>query len=587
MMWIRAEMRARSIVGRRPGAALALVLLVASLAGQAVSADSILTDFNAAAAGSYNPRAGWSAFGNGTADRGVHMLGSVGNCAYHSIDWSGASWGIGDVATASIDLSAYTAIRIDARIVDTGGHTGIALFAFALDLPGGAEWSSPNVALSSTYQTLTFNFADLTRTAGSGALNLAAGTPKFLVRKNGQTGTARFDFDEIRLIGGAPAEFVLNPVTLNPPWDGDDVRAMWLYASGANPRVDNAAGAQAILDFCAHEGVNRIYFGAYSVWAQGSAELKQNLRTFLNTAHASGIRVEALLDGTNWQYNPALVQTRVAQILAIHDATPGNAQDNFDAIHFDIEFWLDPTWPATEPQNQPIARQFLDNVLVNTRGYLDGHNASAVGIGVDLSTHFDSASMLPSPMLYNGVTQYFIQHVLDHADDVVLMSYYDSVSALLNTTNVELDYAAAKGRRIQLGADVEPTPPEVATNTFRDNLPTPYAAMTTVLQNFHTALAPSRLAALDGFSVFNFDGYATVTPSALNRADLDGNGTVNVTDFSLFAAYLRGPNLPATGVARDADYDGSGAVDLADFARFAACFTGDNCGCPVPLGCRR
>lgn len=565
--------------GRRLGAGVLAVLL---LLAAPVLADTVLADFNAAPLGSYDPREGWSAFGNGTLDRGVQSAGAVGRGAYHSVNWADSSWGIGDKA-AFCDLSAYSAIRVASRVVDVSGHTGTPLLRLGLNMADGSEWSTPTQTVTSTYQTFTFEFSTLYRTAGSGPLDLAYAEPKLILRKNDQAGRARFDFDEIVAVGGGGG-YVLTPVDPWPPPDGDDVRAIWLYPGAL---FDTAEASQAALDFCAREGVNRIYCSGYSIWALGNETQKSHLRAFTSTAHASGIRVEALCGDTNWQNNPATVRTRIDQILALQNATPGDPQDDFDAVHFDCEFWIDATWSAApdEAARQQIARNYLDNVLVNARTHLDTHGAAGMDIAVDLSTHFNSSSMLPSPMLYDGVTQYFVEHVLDQVDDVVFMSYYDSVGSLLSTTSHELDWAAGKGRRVQLGADIQPG--ELPINTFADNLPTPYCAMTTVLEDFHTALTPTRLAALDGFSVFHYGGYSDAEPAPHWRPDLDGDGDVDGDDFTTFAPYLGGPDVVATGLDRDGDFTRDGAVALDDFALLAQCFTGAGGPGPLPAACER
>lgn len=569
--------------GRQAGRITAWIgiLLVAMAPARA---DSVLADFNSATVGSYNPRAGWSAFGAGTADRGVTADGSVGRGAYHAVDWASSTWGIGDIATQAVDLSGFAAVRVDVRMVGLAGHTGTPTLRFALDLPGDTEFSSPSVTLGSAYATYEFDLSTLTRTAGSGSLDLTSGTPKLIADKNGQAGTARLDFDEIVAVSGGGGGYTLMPVTLRPPPDGDAVRAMWFYAGST---FESQSASQAVLDFCAREGVNRIYCGAYGVWALGSDEAKANLRTFISACHASGIRMEALLDGTDWQDHPALVRLRIDQILAVHAATPGDATDDFDAIHFDIEFWLHSTWVGTESQRQQVARNYFDNVLVNARTHLDANGASGVDIGVDLSTHFDTGDMLPSPFAYGGVTQYFLEHTLDLVDDVVLMSYYDTATALANVTIPELEMAAGKGRRIQLGADIHHVPPELPVNSFADDGPTPNAAMTMTLEGFHVRLSPARLAALDGFSVFHYDSWAGYAPNPGNIADWDGDGDVDLSDYTSWVAHLGGPTVEAVGLARDADLSGDGVADLADFALLAVCFTGEDAGDPVPPGCER
>lgn len=564
-------MRTRPEFVRRTVVALALT----TMTGSAAASNLSLGDFNSLVPGSFNPRDGWFAFGAGTTDRGVRADGSVGSGAFHTVDWDETTWGVGQITTGPVDLSGFNGVRVDARLVPLSEYLGTTALEFALDMPDGTEFATPGQTLSSGYQTFTFNFSDLERTAGSGTLNLQAGKPKLIVRKGGQAGVARFDFDEITAFNddsGDGGDGALMPVALYPPWDGDRVRAMWLYAAPGNLIVDSVAESQRVLDFCAREGINRICFGAYRIWALGSAEQQDQLRTFLAAAHASGIRVAALLDGIDWHENPALVRSRIDQILAINEATPDDTRDDFQAIHFDIEFWLDDSWDGDETRRQQVARQFLDNVLVNARNWLDASGAAMLATGVDLSTHFDAAGMLPSVFDFNGQTKYFLEHVFDHTDDVVLMSYYDSVNALATTTLFELDLAAAHGRTLQLGANVQPD--ELPINTFADNLPTPYASMTRVLQDFHANLSPARLAALDGFCVFYYDQYVALAPPIRRTGDLDGDEDVDPEDLELFLRYLTGPGIPVSGLSRDADFDRNGTVDLEDLADFGRAFTG-------------
>ena len=387
------------------------------------------------------------------------------------------------------------------------------------------------------------------------------------------------------VIAASSGSLALTPVTLSAPPDGDAVRAMWFYTT--TTLFGSAGASQPVLDFCAREGVNRIYCGGYSIWASGTTTQKNNLAAFLQAARASGIRVEALLDGTDWQNNPALVQTRIDQILAFHARTPGDPSDDFDAIHFDIEFWLHSSWTGSESQKQQVARNYLDNVLVNARTHLNASGATGVDIATDLSSHFDTSGMLPSRMLYDGVNQYFLEHVLDHADDVVLMSYYDTATAIVSVSGPELDMAAGKSRRIQLGADIQPVPPELPVNSFADNAPTAYSAMTTTLESFHEQLSAQRLGALDGFSVFHYERYSASAPNPRNIADWDGDGDADATDYQSFRKYLLGPTAPATGLASDGDFNGDARVDLADFAWLAHCFTGSGVTGPIPGDCER
>ncbi len=569
--------------GRQRGWTVLGVLVLASASvGQA---NTVLSDFDADTVGSYNPRGGWTAFGAGTTDRGITADGAVGRAAFHSVNWDQSSWGIGN-KEAFRDIAGYTGIQVDARVVSGSGHTGTPLLRFALNVGNGSEWSTPTVPLTGTFATYVFAFDTLTLRSGSGTLDLTDAQPKFIVEKNAQGGSARFDFDEVILLSSAGDAYVLSPVTLQPPPDGDAIRAAWFYAGSI---FDSSAASQALLDFCAREGVNRLYCGGYSVWTLGNPTQKENMRTFIATAHASGIRVEAMFGDTDWQEDATKVRTKIDQVLAMHTATPGDPTDDFDAVHFDVEFWLDDSWSAagSEAGRRQIAIDYLDNCLVNARQHLDSSGAAAVDITVDLSAHLENSDKLPNPFAYGGTTQSFLGHVFDLVDDVVIMSYIDYAGGLWNWTHFELDVAAAKGRTIQLGADIEPVPPALPINTFADDPPSGYAAMTAELEAFHEMLSASQLAALDGFTVFQYNGYGPAVPNPHNLADVDGDADADAADFAACAAELLGPAAPVTGLARDCDLDRDGRVDLRDFAWFCRCQTGSGVVGPVPAGCAR
>ena len=118
---------------------------------------------------------------------------------------------------------------------------GVAMFGGLAALPlylQIVKGSTPTEAVPDAYQTFTFEFSSLYRTAGSAPLDLTNAQPKLILRKNDQAGRARFDFDEIVAVSGGPDPYELVPVTLWPPPDGDDTRAIWLYSG---TKFDTAA----------------------------------------------------------------------------------------------------------------------------------------------------------------------------------------------------------------------------------------------------------------------------------------------------------------------------------------------------------
>jgi hypothetical protein len=100
---------------------------------------------------------------------------------------------------------------------------------------------------------------------------------------------------------------------------------------------------------------------------------------------------------------------------------------------------------------------------------------------------------------------------------------------------------------------------------------------------YHESLSADRLAAIDGFAVFHYDGFLAETPRPRSIADLE----VSAGDFAQFESFFAGPVAAAVGRAFDADFIGSGAVDRADFSRFSLSYTGHRCARPVPAACQR
>jgi len=77
----------------------------------------------------------------------------------------------------------------------------------------------------------------------------------------------------------------------------------------------------------------------------------------------------------------------------------------------------------------------------------------------------------------------------------------------------------------------------------------------------------------------------TVRPPCPTLADLDGDGDVDLNDFTQLQACFNGPNRPPSDFcAVPADFDSDTDVDLNDFSVFQSCFNGPNR--PPATGCR-
>lgn len=69
-------------------------------------------------------------------------------------------------------------------------------------------------------------------------------------------------------------------------------------------------------------------------------------------------------------------------------------------------------------------------------------------------------------------------------------------------------------------------------------------------------------------------GAAYVVSCPRLRGDFDGDGDVDISDFTVFAGCFTGSGTPCSGECCLADFDGDGDVDIADFNTFAGDFGG-------------
>lgn len=146
---------------------------------------------------------GWTAFGAYTTDSGVLATGSSGQGRYHIADFDIGTnaFGIGDISPA-IDLSAYTGLKVDVRMVDVPGQaafSGPREFVLALDIDG-TEFATMLTATES-YQTFEVAFADLTPPPAPFHLADPNLRIKLLVFASGKTGMVELDYDQIVGVG--------------------------------------------------------------------------------------------------------------------------------------------------------------------------------------------------------------------------------------------------------------------------------------------------------------------------------------------------------------------------------------------------
>lgn len=209
---------------------------------------------------------GWGAFGPLTTDSGVDPDGAIGQGRYHVADFGLAGWGIVAVSP-SVDLSAFSGLRVTARLREVPGFTpfaGTPVLRMGVGI-GEAEWLSDFV-LTETFAAYSANFADLTP---DGVFATAPITPaeladpnlqiKFVIPKDANTGVGEFNYDQVTGLGGGGRAQILPGTVI---YDFDTILNScypddWTFFGhpqtdfGLNADVEDGSGAFQAADWTA------------------------------------------------------------------------------------------------------------------------------------------------------------------------------------------------------------------------------------------------------------------------------------------------------------------------------------------------
>ena len=182
--------------------------------------ETVLFDFQ-------NGAQGWTSFGDFTTESGMLAGGSVGQGRYHVADFDApvVGWGIGDISPV-LDLSSYTGMKVDLRLVDVAGHpafSGWREFDFILEV-GAAKECKKTFDATNAYATYSVNFSELNPQPA--AEELAAARIKLIVRKIGSqgtnSGTVELDYDQVTAIATVPSDCKSMDADLDNDVDLDD-----------------------------------------------------------------------------------------------------------------------------------------------------------------------------------------------------------------------------------------------------------------------------------------------------------------------------------------------------------------------------
>lgn len=216
----------------------------------------------------------------------------------------------------------------------------------------------------------------------------------------------------------------VNPLPEPPtPPNGDVSRALFVWVAPGPPDKDplnTDAEQQALIDFCGAQKVSLLYLGVRQYITSGFDKTKQaRIRSFLDVAHRSGIRVLALGGNPDWGVKQHWVGHNVLRAVAQFNAIGTSPSHQFDGFCFDVEYWSD---EATYPPNKNLPG--LCELVKNAKKVL-GPGAT---VGAFAAFNLKDNTHHRPNVLYNGKQAQDGEHLMDACDFVVVGAYRNSAN---------------------------------------------------------------------------------------------------------------------------------------------------------------
>lgn len=230
--------------------------------------------------------------------------------------------------------------------------------------------------------------------------------------------------------------------------------------------------------------VNRVFM--YANRSYLSANVKHYNR-FISNANTYGIRVNSLLGDPSYGTKSGLtaLKSEVATTLTYNK----KYAHDFDAVHLDIEPYLNVGWEGNESQ---YLEQYLSN-LKEVRNQINQHNNTNrddIKLVIDLPLwiyQFDA----------NG--QAFLPQVFDIVDEVGIMAYTHYNDYYISGSVEFLKVAKEKGKKVNIGSEFQSDYADVSLSSFDKNTSETY--LLNGLKTFNT------YSSFNGLSVHTFQAY--------------------------------------------------------------------------------
>jgi hypothetical protein len=240
-----------------------------------------------------------------------------------------------------------------------------------------------------------------------------------------------------------------------------DGRGLWVWNTAKLLDPSHEDKLERFLQFCSAQGVREVFLSLeiHEQDRKGAPHFDmkdpEGYRVFLERAHQAGLAVEALAGTPEWAAEAYHAQALAAidAVIEFNRASPVAAR--FDGVHFDVEPYL--LLGYADPSFRP---ELLKEFLAMVEECADRvHSVPGLRFGCDVPAWFyPSVEMTRQDLTVNfdGADKTVGEHLTDLLDTVTIMDYRneaDGAGGIILAGKPALEYAAARGKRIQVGLE--------------------------------------------------------------------------------------------------------------------------------------
>ena len=203
------------------------------------------------------------------------------------------------------------------------------------------------------------------------------------------------------------------------------IRAVWWWDDSLDSKT-----SKQYLDFAETNGINQIYYS--------SSEFGDITANFISQAKDRDISVFWLDGNYQWLTDENKKSVLLQKLANYKEYNQSHPSQQFSGVHFDIE--------PHQADDFDSNRESLILSLITLAHELKTNNPN-------IHFTYDIPFWLHDEITFNNSTKPAYAHMIDIADNIVVMSYRDSAEKIISVAEEELEYASSINKTITVSVE--------------------------------------------------------------------------------------------------------------------------------------